>query len=71
MANTFGYTAYNQIDNEIVLAFRGTNGADFYNWMINLVYYSIQYGQIEGSLVHSGFYLAYKSVAIKVREAVS
>ena len=34
--NTFGYVGYNARSNEIVLAFRGTNGADLENWITNI-----------------------------------
>jgi predicted lipase len=71
MLDRFGFATFNERDNEIVLAFRGTNGADFLNWMTNIVYYRVQYGNLAGSFVHSGFYTAYSAVAAQVREAIS
>lgn len=71
LLDTFGFATYNSRDNEIVLAFRGTNGADFLNWMTNLVYYRVQYEDVVDSFVHSGFYTAYTAVAGQVREAMS
>lgn len=68
--DTFGYTGYNSRDNEIVLAFRGTNGADFMNWVTNMVYYRVQYEDVSGSQVHSGFYTAYSSVASRIRSSL-
>jgi len=63
LLDTFGFVTYNSRDNEIVVAFRGTNGADFLNWMTNIVYYRVQYEDVVGTQVHSGFYTAYYSVA--------
>lgn len=34
--NIYGFSAFNQPDNEIVVSFRGTNGLDFKNWNTNL-----------------------------------
>jgi len=49
LLDTFGFVGYNQVDKEIVIAFRGTNGADFLNWMTNIVYYRVQYEDVIGS----------------------
>ena len=70
LLDTFGFVTYNSVDNEIVVSFRGTNGADFLNWMTNIVYYRVQYEDLVGSQVHSGFYTAYTSVSGQVRSAV-
>lgn len=40
------------------------------NWMTNIVYYRVQYGDVVGTQVHSGFYSAYSSVSSQVRSAV-
>lgn len=61
--DTFGVIGYNPNNNEIVLAFRGTNGADFMNWMTNIVYYRVQYSNVPNTQVHSGFYSAYMAVS--------
>ncbi len=34
--NTFGYAGYNPSTNQIIVAFRGTNGADIQNWISNI-----------------------------------
>ena len=54
---------YNRVLNEIVIAFRGTNGGDFMNWLTNIVYYRVQYYEIPNTEVHSGFFTAYASVS--------
>jgi len=41
LLDTFAFITYNTADKEIVVSFRGTNGADFLNWMTNIVYYRI------------------------------
>lgn len=64
--DTFGFVGYNSRDNEVVLAFRGTNGADFMNWMTNIVYYRVQYEDVPNTQVHSGFYSAYSAVSSRV-----
>lgn len=61
--DTFGFIGYNAKDNEVVLSFRGTNGADFLNWMTNIVYYRVQYADVPNTQVHSGFYTAYNAVS--------
>jgi Lipase (class 3) len=63
LLDTFGYVTYNEKDNQIVVAFRGTNGADFLNWMTNLVYYRVQYEDVPNTQVHSGFYTAYSAIS--------
>ena len=63
LLDTFGIAGYNAKDDEVVLAFRGTNGADFLNWLTNIVYYRVQYADIPNTQVHSGFYTAYTAVS--------
>jgi hypothetical protein len=70
LLDTFGVVGYNQPSNEIVIAFRGTNGADFMNWMTNLIYYRVQYADVANTQVHSGFYTAYSSVSYTLLKAV-
>jgi hypothetical protein len=41
LLDTFGFVAFNGAENEIVVSFRGTNGADFMNWITNMVYYRV------------------------------
>ena len=70
LLDTFAFVTYNANDNEIVVSFRGTNGADFMNWITNIVYYRVQYEDVIGSQVHSGFYTAYTAVRTQVISAV-
>lgn len=63
LLDTFGFVGYSLKDNEVVLSFRGTNGADFLNWLTNIVYYRVQYSDIPDTQVHSGFYTAYTAVS--------
>ncbi len=70
LLDTFAFVTYNAKDNEIVVSFRGTNGADFMNWITNIVYYRVQYEDVIGSQVHSGFYTAYTAVRTQVISAV-
>jgi len=61
---------YNSHDDEIVVVFRGTNGADFMNWMTNIVYYRVQYEDVANTQVHSGFYTAYSSISYVLLKAL-
>jgi pimeloyl-ACP methyl ester carboxylesterase len=70
LLDTFGVVGYNARDNEIVVAFRGTNGADFMNWMTNLIYYRVQYENVPNTQVHSGFYTAYSSISYTLLKAL-
>jgi predicted lipase len=67
--DTFGLVGYNSRDDEIIIAFRGTNGADFMNWLTNLIYYRVQYEDVPNTQVHSGFYTAYSAVSYVVMKA--
>lgn len=62
--NTFGYAGYNSKDDEIVLAFRGTNGLDLENWISNIQVFMRPYPNALNpkAEVHSGFYQAYSDV---------
>ena len=71
LLDTFGFVTYNAVDNQIVVAFRGTNGADFLNWMTNIIYYRVQYEDIPNTQVHSGFYTAYSAISDQLRSALS
>jgi hypothetical protein len=54
----------------VVIAFRGTNGADLENWITNLDGVTSPYPGVTGARVHSGFYEAYNDVQAKVSQAV-
>ncbi len=58
--DTFGYAGYNNKNNEIFLAFRGTNGVDFENWVTNIKFLTVPYP--EGGTIHRGFYQDYQAV---------
>jgi hypothetical protein len=69
--DAFGYAAYNIEDNQIIVAFRGTNGADdFASWITNLDYNPITYKNVSKAMVHEGFYTAYLSLKDGILTAV-
>ena len=68
--DTFGFVAYNSEQNKIIVSFRGTNGADITNWITNIVYYRVQYFEVAGSQVHSGFFTAYRAISYQMLEGV-
>ncbi len=61
--NTFGYTAYDPVRNHIVVAFRGTLGLDYKNWVTNLRFNLEPYKHYPYAEVHVGFYNAYEAVS--------
>lgn len=69
--NTFGYVAYNEQDNEIVVVFRGTQMTNVMNWVSDLDIHTVQYKTLNGSLVHKGFYSTYQFVSADVLAAVN
>ena len=69
--DTFGFVTYNAVDDQIIIAFRGTNGADFLNWMTNLVYYRVQYEDVPNTQVHSGIYTAYRAISGQLKSHLS
>jgi hypothetical protein len=54
----------------VVVAFRGTNGADLENWITNIKGVSSQYPGVTGAEVHTGFQQAYNDVKAQVNQAV-
>ena len=54
--NTFSFVGYDSNQNEIVVAFRGTNGADLENWMTNIKAGTSPYPGVIGGKVHTGFF---------------
>ena len=52
---TFGYTGYDNTNQRIIVAFRGTNGADLGNWITNLNANMEAYPTFAGAKVHAGF----------------
>lgn len=69
--NTFVYVGYNKDKNEVVVAFRGTNGADLENWITNIDGSSTPYPGVTGAKVHTGFQEAFNDVKAQVRQAVT
>jgi hypothetical protein len=48
-----GFTAFNPDNNEIVVSFRGTNGAtDWKNWGVSLQMKLMDYKNVTGAQVH-------------------
>lgn len=71
LMGTFGFTAYNNQTNDIIVAFRGSY--DFMNWYSDFDYFMIPYpnsGAPQGAQVHGGFYNAYQSLADQVFSSV-
>lgn len=50
---TFGYVAYNEVSDEVIVAFRGS--VNIQNWVTNLDFISIPYLAVPGAYVHAGF----------------
>ena len=60
--DVFAFSGFNLNDNQIVLAFRGTNGPDLQNWITNLNSFTVPYPGASGTRVHKGFLFAYSKV---------
>jgi hypothetical protein len=58
----FGFVAYNQKEQEIVVSFRGTNGLDFKNWYMNMKTDKVPYDDVTGALVHVGWYTGWQKM---------
>lgn len=70
--DTFGYVGYSEGEDRIVVAFRGTNGADLENWLTNIDSW-MQRNPLDEtgrSSVHLGFFNAYKDISGEITEAV-
>jgi predicted alpha/beta-fold hydrolase len=52
------------------LAFRGTNGADLYNWVANFKITQTMYPLDKEAEVHKGFFKAYELLKDEVRTAI-
>ena len=66
----FGFVAYDSEDQEVVVAFRGTNGLDFKNWYLNMKTDKVPYEDVDGALVHIGWYTAYQKLQDDIMTAV-
>lgn len=65
---TQAYVAYNVLENEIIVSFRGST--NIANWVSNLNYFQTPYKQVPGAQVHRGFFAAYNGVQGQVINAV-
>ncbi len=65
-----GYVTYDSEENEIVVAFRGTNGLDRANWLQNLKMYMKPIDDEEDILVHAGILESYLGIKDGIRAAV-
>jgi predicted lipase len=54
--DTNGYVGYYPTDNEIVVAFSGTNPFDIQEWIDDLDFFKTTYPYCSGCNVHEGFY---------------
>ena len=60
-AGTQGYTAYDSINNKIIVAIRGTHNT--WNWFEDLDAIPVNYPNCDGCKVDQGFYGAYNSIS--------
>ena len=56
----FGFIAYNNKHQEIIVAFRGTNGLDVKNWYLNMKGDRVPFREVDGALIHVGWYSAWE-----------
>jgi Lipase (class 3) len=68
--DTFAYAGYNVAKNEVIFAFRGTDGADFQNWLTNLWGFKTDFPVIPDAAVHTGFFVAYKDIQPQVNAMI-
>ena len=71
MRDTRAFVAYNEKDDEIVVAFRGTNGADYENWITNINGWRVPYKVLANVYVHKGFSDAYNDISEELLTAIS
>jgi predicted lipase len=70
LEGTLALIAYNQAQNAIVVAFRGSH--NYANWMFDIDYFLEPYKEgPPGAQVHTGFYDSYMSLQSQVIEHVS
>jgi hypothetical protein len=62
-----GFVGYEADDNEIIVAFSGTNPFDVAQWIDDLAFFKTPYPYCSGCYVHQGFYKTYLSVQDQVR----
>ena len=59
-AGVFGYVAYNEKQDQIIVAFRGSD--NIANWIANIDFFQTPYKNVPGAQVHRGFYASYNDV---------
>lgn len=69
--SNFAFAGFDASLDEIVLSFRGTNGADIENWITNIQAASTSYPGSNGGEAHVGFYKSYNDMKGKVNEVVT
>jgi hypothetical protein len=67
----FGIAGYEMVDDQIILAFRGSNGADLDNWLANFHVTQTIYPPNNKSEVHQGFFNAYEHIKDEVRTSIA
>jgi predicted lipase len=63
-----GYVAYSPGNKAIIVAFRGSDNTK--NWIDDFDFLQIAYVRCAGCLMHNGFYLAYLSIASKMKAQI-
>ena len=53
-----------------MVSFRGTNGLDFKNWYVNMKTDKVPYDNLDGALVHVGWYTGWQLMKEEVMTAV-
>ena len=66
---TFGYVAFNNLSDEVIVSFRGSENIE--NWITDFEFNSISYPGVPDAKVHDGFYDAWRDVAASVTSEVT
>jgi predicted lipase len=64
----FGYVAYNSLDDQVVVTFRGSD--NIANWISNIDFVQTTYKNVTDAKVHRGFYGSYEIVQPQLISAV-
>jgi hypothetical protein len=64
----FGYVAYNSLENQVVVSFRGSD--NIVNWISNIDFLQTTYKNVTDAKVHRGFYGSYQVVQPQLISAV-
>lgn len=70
--DTAAYVGYNTVNQEIIVAFRGTQPAHIMDWVDDAQYWKCDMPlyNVTGAKVHSGFYIAYETHAAAVTKVM-